>query len=172
MTTDYRSLIRNIPDFPQPGIIFRDITPLLADADALRRAVGDLAARFNGLEIDRVVAIESRGFLLGAPVALEMGAGFVPVRKAGKLPHRTYQAKYELEYGSAAIEMHQDALLEHHQVLLVDDVLATGGTMVAAIDLVQQAGAQVAGVAVLIELTALNGRARLGEFPFHSVITY
>ena len=169
---DYTQLIRDIPNFPVPGVLFRDITPLLNDAAAYRQAVNDLTSPFRDLGIDQVVAIESRGYLLGAPMALELDAGFVPVRKVGKLPSRTYQAEYELEYGSAAIEMHQDALLDYHRVLVVDDVLATGGTMGATIELVERSGAQIAGIAVLIELTALNGRSRLGDHQLFSLIRY
>ena len=167
MTADYASLIRAIPDFPHPGILFRDITPLLGDGEALRAVVQDLAAPFRQQRIDRVAGIEARGFLFGAPLAIELGAGFVPMRKAGKLPHETFSAQYELEYGDAAIELHQDGLQPGDNVLLVDDVLATGGTMAAAVELMQQAGANVAGILTLIELTALNGRARL---PGHEVV--
>ena len=169
---EYARLIREIPDFPQPGILFRDITPLLNDAEAFRQVVHDMAGPFKGHGIDQVVAIEARGYLLGTPIALELGAGFVPVRKLGKLPFQTYQADYQLEYGSATIEMHQDALLDHHKVLLVDDVLATGGTMAATIRLVEQSHAQVAGIAVLIELTALDGRAKLGDHPLFSLMQF
>jgi adenine phosphoribosyltransferase len=168
----YVRLIRDVPGFPQPGVLFRDITPLLNDAAAFRQAVIDLAAPFKDQGIDQVVAIEARGYLLGAPMALELGAGFVPVRKIGKLPNATYQAQYDLEYGSASIEMHQDALLDHHRVLIVDDVLATGGTMAATLRLVEHSGAQVVGIAVLIELTDLNGRSRLGSHPLFSLIKY
>ena len=167
MTADYASLIRAIPDFPQPGILFRDITPLLGDGEALRAVVRDLAAPFRQQRIDRVAGIEARGFLFGAPLAIELGAGFVPMRKEGKLPHETFSAQYELEYGDAAIELHQDGLQPGDNVLLVDDVLATGGTMAAAVELVQQTGANVAGILTVIELTALNGRARL---PGHDVV--
>ena len=167
---EYASLIRDVPDFPQPGILFRDITPLLNDAPSYRRAIADLAAAFEGQAIDQIVAIEARGYLLGAPLALALGVGFVPVRKVGKLPSETYRADYSLEYGEATIEMHRDGLLDHHRVLLVDDVLATGGTMAAAIDLVRQAGASIAGIAVLIELTGLGGRARLQGYPLTAPI--
>ena len=167
MTVDYASLIRAIPDFPHPGILFRDITPLLGDGEALRAVVRDLAAPFRQQQIDRVAGIEARGFLFGAPLAVELGAGFVPMRKEGKLPHETFSAQYELEYGDAAIELHQDGLQPGDNVLLVDDVLATGGTMAAAVELVQQTGANVAGILTLIELTALNGRAQL---PGHDVV--
>ena len=167
MAVDYENLIRAIPDFPQPGILFRDITPLLGDGEALRAVVQDLAAPFRQQQIDRVAGIEARGFLFGAPLAVELGAGFVPMRKEGKLPHETFSAQYELEYGDAAIELHQDGMQPGDNVLLVDDVLATGGTMAAAVELVQQTGANVAGILTLIELTALNGRARL---PGHDVV--
>ena len=172
MTVDYASLIRAIPDFPQPGILFRDITPLLGDGEALRAVVRDLAAPFRQQQIDRVAGIEARGFLFGAPLAVELGAGFVPMRKEGKLPHETFSAQYELEYGDAAIELHQDGLQPGDNVLLVDDVLATGGTMAAAVELVQQTGANVAGIVTLIELTALNGRARLSGHEVVALIRY
>ncbi len=169
---DYADLIRGIPDFPQPGVLFRDITPLLGDAEALQSAIDDLAAPYRDAGIDRVVGIEARGYLLGVPLALTLGAGFVPVRKSGKLPHETYRVEYVLEYGEEAIEMHRDGLLADHRVLLVDDVLATGGTLAATIELVGQAGAQIAGISVLIELGALQGRSRLGEHPLTAAITY
>ncbi len=168
----YEHLIRDIPDFPTPGILFRDITPLLGDASALRAAVDDLAAPFRDAAIDRVVAIEARGYLLGAPLAVALGAGLVPIRKRGKLPYETYSAEYSLEYGAAAIEMHIDALAPGRRALVVDDVLATGGTMAAAIELVTRSGAEVAGVATLIELDALGGRARLGGRDIVALIHY
>ena len=171
MPTDYRSLIRDIPDFPVPGIMFRDITPLLGDVDAYRAAISDMAAPFRKKGIDRVAAIEARGYFLGVPLALELGAGFVPIRKVGKLPFETFKAEYALEYGEAAIEVHRDGLLPGHRVLLIDDVLATGGTMAATIELVKQSGATIAGIGVLIELAALNGRAALAEYKFFSAIT-
>jgi adenine phosphoribosyltransferase len=170
MSADYRSLIRDIPDFPVPGIMFRDITPLLGDAEAFKTCIADLAAPFRDARIDQVAAIEARGYLLGAPMAIELAAGFVPVRKIGKLPFETFKAEYSLEYGEAAIEMHRDGLLDHHRVLLVDDVLATGGTMAATINLVEQSGATVAGIAVLIELEALGGRAALKGLDVFSLI--
>ena len=172
MAADYERLIRAIPDFPQPGILFRDITPLLGDGEALRAVVRDLAAPFRRQRIDRVAGIEARGFLFGAPLAVELGAGFVPMRKAGKLPHETFSSQYELEYGDAAIELHQDGMQPGDNVLVVDDVLATGGTMAAAVELVQQAGANVAGILTLIELTALNGRARLPGHDVTALIRY
>ena len=167
---EYARFIRNIPDFPQPGIIFRDITPLLQNSDAYRQAIRDLCEPFRGQQIDQVVAIEARGYLLGAPVAIELGVGFVPVRKIGKLPFYTYREEYALEYGQATIEIHRDGLLAHHKVLIVDDVLATGGTIAATIRLVQQSEASIVGIAVLIELTALAGRQKVGEYPFFSLV--
>ena len=171
MSANYESLIRNIPDFPQPGVLFRDITPLLGDPAALRAAVMDLAAPFRNARVDQVAAIEARGYLLGAPLAVELGAGLVPMRKAGKLPRETYHAEYALEYGQTAIEIHRDALASHHRVLLVDDVLATGGTMAAAISLVEQAGATIAGIAFLIELKELGGRGLLKGYEPVSLVT-
>ncbi|MBM3940559.1 MAG: adenine phosphoribosyltransferase [SAR202 cluster bacterium] len=172
MAIDLARYVRDIPDFPQPGILFRDITPLLSEGKAFRAAVDAMAEPFRDAGVDRVAAIEARGYMLGAPVAALLGVGFVPVRKVGKLPFHTYRAEYALEYGKAAIEMHRDALLRGHRVLLIDDVLATGGTLAAAMDLVRQSGAEVAGVSVLIELAALDGRARLGGAPLHTVIRY
>jgi adenine phosphoribosyltransferase len=154
-----KSKIRDIPDYPQPGILFKDITPLLADAAALRNVVAALGTGFG--RIDVVTGIEARGFILAAPVACHLGAGFVPVRKQGKLPAATYAESYQLEYGTATIEVHTDAFTAGQRVLIVDDVLATGGTARAAADLVRRAGAEVAGVSVLLELAALNGRAKL-----------
>ena len=170
-STDYRSLIRDIPDFPQAGIMFRDITPLLGDAEAYRASIQALAEPFRGAGIDQVAAIEARGYMLGCPLAVELGAGFVPIRKLGKLPFETFQAEYSLEYGEAVIEIHRDALLAHHRVLLIDDVLATGGTMDAAINLIEQSGATIAGVAVLVELGALGGREALVGQDLFSLIT-
>ena len=171
MANDYLSLIRNIPDFPEPGIMFRDITPLLQDANAFRSVIQDMSSPFRDQGVDQVVAIEARGYLLGAPMAVELSTGFVPIRKVGKLPFHTIKAEYALEYGEAIIEMHRDGLEKHHKVLIVDDVLATGGTLNATITLVEQTGATVAGIAVLIELPALGGRAKLGDYPFFSLFT-
>ena len=172
MSIDYASLIRDIPDFPQPGIIFRDITPMLGNAAAFRGVIADMAAPFRDARVDHVVAIEARGYLLGAPLAIELNAGFVPVRKVGKLPFETFRAEYSLEYGRAVIEMHRDGLLRGQRVLLVDDVLATGGTLMATMELVRQSGAEVAGIAVLIELAFLQARSKLAGHPLHSLITY
>ena len=153
--------VREIPDYPEPGVVFRDITPLLADHVAFAGAVDAIVAHHGRGTIDKVVGIEARGFILAAPVAYHFGAGFVPVRKTGKLPAATYEESYELEYGSASIEVHQDAFTPGERVLIVDDVLATGGTAGAAASLVTRAGGLVAGVSVLVELTFLGGRDRL-----------
>ena len=165
---EYARYIRDVPDFPQPGVLFRDITPLLQSADVYRQAIQDMCAPFRDRGIDQVVAIEARGYLLGAPMALELGAGLVLVRKEGKLPFHTYRVDYALEYGQATMEMHQDGLLAHHKVLIVDDVLATGGTMAATVQLVERSQATVAGIAVLIELEELAGREKTGD---HSVFS-
>ena len=170
MPVDYVSLIREVSDFPKPGILFKDITPLLQNGPAYRQAVLDLCEPFRGERIDQVVAIEARGYLLGAPMALELGAGFVPARKVGKLPFHTIRAEYSLEYGEAIIEMHRDGVLDHHRVLIVDDVLATGGTLAATIQLVERSGAEIAGIAVLIELEALAGRSQLGSHPLTALM--
>ena len=154
-----KSGLRDVPDYPRPGILFKDITPLLGDAALLRLVVDALGSGFG--PIDKVTGIEGRGFILAAPVACQLGAGFVPVRKQGKLPAATYAESYELEYGTATIEVHTDAFSPGERVLVVDDVLATGGTARAAAALVRRAGADVAGVSVLLELTALSGRDKL-----------
>jgi adenine phosphoribosyltransferase len=154
-----KGCIRDVPDYPRQGILFKDITPLLSDATVLRLVVDALGTGFG--PIDKVTGIEARGFILAAPVACQLGAGFVPVRKQGKLPAATYAESYELEYGTATIEVHTDAFAPGERVLIVDDVLATGGTARAAAALVRRAGAEVAGVSVLLELTALGGRAKL-----------
>ena len=162
--------IRDIPDFPQPGIIFRDITPLLANAATLKTVLDTMAAPYTG--IDQVVIIESRGFILGTPIAYQLGAGVVPVRKPGRLPARTLSEQYELEYGANSLEIHFDAITEGQRVLIVDDLLATGGTVRATINLIERLGGDVAGVAVLAELSALNGRERLADYDVHSLVVY
>ncbi len=167
-----RRFVRDVPDFPKPGILFRDVTPLLANPLAFRAAVDTLAAPFRGDSVDRVLGIESRGFILGAPVALALGAGLVIVRKKGKLPWRTVSASYELEYGTDTVEMHIDAVEPGQRVLVVDDLIATGGTAAAAVRLAQEAKADVVGCAFLIELKALGGRARLGVERTHVVLQY
>ncbi|MFD6098901.1 adenine phosphoribosyltransferase [Nocardiopsis flavescens] len=162
--------IRDIPDFPRPGVLFKDITPLLNDPAALAAAVAGLAAPFRGAGVDHVVGLEARGFIFGAPVALELGAGFVPARKAGKLPASVIGQPYDLEYGTATVEIHADAVSPGSRVLIVDDVLATGGTGRAAVDLVRKAGGTVVGFSVLMELTALPGREKLSDVEPHALL--
>ena len=165
-----KRLIRDIPDFPTDGILFRDITPLLADSDAFHQAITLMASPYEN--IDQVVCIESRGFIFGAPIAYQLGAGLVPVRKAGKLPSATFSADYSLEYGNNTVEIHQDAIKQGDRVIIVDDLLATGGTVGAAIKLVEGLGATLEGIEVLIELEALGGREPLTGYPVRSLIVY
>jgi adenine phosphoribosyltransferase len=166
------TLIRAVPDFPQKGVIFRDITPLLLDAGALRQVVETLAKAFAAEGIDYIAAIESRGFILGAPLAVNLGCGFIPIRKLGKLPGRTISREYALEYGTNHLEMHVDAIRPGDRVLIVDDVLATGGTARAAMDLVTEAGGTTVAIAVLLEISALDGRAALVGCAVKSLLTY
>ncbi len=170
--TELAKHIRDIPDFPKPGILFKDITPLLLDAGALSAAVEELADWARPLEVDFVVAAEARGFILGAAIARELGVGFVPARKPGKLPHETISAEYILEYGVDALEMHADALADGAQVLLHDDLLATGGTARALAELVEGTGARIAGCAFLVELAFLRGRDRLAGYNVHTLLSY
>ncbi|HWK19074.1 MAG TPA: adenine phosphoribosyltransferase [Solirubrobacteraceae bacterium] len=169
---DLRAHIRDIPDFPQPGIVFKDITPLLLDSRALDIAVDRLATYADGLGIDLVVAPEARGFILGAAIARQLGAGFVPARKPGKLPHETVSAEYVLEYGIDALEVHADALAGGARVLVHDDLLATGGTARALCDLVTGLGAEVLGCAFLVELSFLGGRERLAPYEVNALIDF
>ena len=169
---DLRSLIRDIPDFPAPGIVFMDITPLLLDHEAVRFAVRELADWARPRGVDYVVAAEARGFILGAALALELDAGFVPARKPGKLPADTISAEYILEYGVDALEMHADALADGARVLIHDDLLATGGTARALAELVEGVGGNVAGFAFLVELEFLEGRRRLDGYDVHALISY
>ncbi len=169
---DLRAHIRDIPDFPQPGIVFKDITPLLLDSRALDLAVDRLATYADGLGIDLVVAPEARGFILGAAIARQLGAGFVPARKPGKLPHETVSAEYVLEYGIDALEVHADALAGGARVLVHDDLLATGGTARALCDLVTGLGAEVLGCAFLVELSFLGGRERLAPYEVNALIDF
>ncbi len=169
---DLREFIRDIPDFPSPGIVFKDITPLLLDARALDAAIRALAALVSPTQVDFVVAAEARGFILGAALARELGAGFVPARKPGKLPGETVSAEYALEYGLDALEVHADALAGGARVLVHDDLLATGGTARALCDLVAGLGARILGCAFLVELSFLGGRERLAPHPVHSLIDY
>lgn len=169
---DLRSKIRDIADFPKKGILFRDITTLLKDEAAFQKVIEKMTAYYEDESVEKVVGIESRGFILGAPLAYTLGAGFVPVRKPGKLPSDIYEAKYELEYGTDTLTVHQDAITPGQRVLVVDDLLATGGTMAATLDLLKKLGAVVVGVAVLIELAELKGRDKLKGSQVLSLITY
>lgn len=171
-TLDLKKYIRTIPDFPKPGIRFRDITPLLANPAAFRNVVQRLADHFRDSNITAVLAAEARGFIFAAPLALELNAAFIPVRKPGKLPFDTHSFHYELEYGTDSLEMHTDAVTADDTVLLVDDLLATGGTMEACLQMTEKAGAKVAGVAFVIELTDLPGRAKLEGYDVFSLIPY
>jgi adenine phosphoribosyltransferase len=165
-------MIRDVPDWPKPGIVFKDITPLLGHAEAFQCMVDSLAAHFADGPVDKVVGIEARGFILAAPIAYLLDAGFVPVRKAGKLPWRTRVEEYSLEYGTDRLEMHLDAIDEGDNVLVVDDVLATGGTAAASLRLVEAAGGNVVGLGFVIELAFLGGRARVGDLDAVSLLTY
>ena len=164
-------LIRDIPDFPKPGIIFKDITPVLQDPEALTEVIDKFCEYAEEREPDVIVGIESRGFVFGAPVAVAMGKGFVPVRKIGKLPHDTVKCEYALEYGTNIVEMHRDAILPGQRALIVDDLLATGGTAHAVTELVKQMGGHVVGLSFLIELDGLGGREKLAGYPCHSLLT-
>jgi adenine phosphoribosyltransferase len=165
-------LVRDIADYPQSGTTFRDITPLLGNGPAFGRAVTELADRFADLGVDRVLGMEARGFILAAPVAFRLGAGFVPVRKAGKLPWAVVREEYSLEYGTDKLEMHRDAIHPRERVLVIDDVLATGGTAAATCRLVEELGGVVAGLGFMIEIAGLDGRARLGERRVESLVRY
>ena len=167
-----KSIIRDVPDFPKPGILFKDITPLLADPKLFSQACAEMAAPFKNAGISKVLGIESRGFIFGTLVAQELGAGFVPVRKKGKLPYKTLSVNYDLEYGQDTLQMHTDALNRGEQVLIVDDLLATGGTCAAVAKLVQEAGGVTAAAVFAIELEFLKGRAKLKDLKVHSLIKY
>ena len=164
--------IRSIPDWPKPGILFRDITPLLADAKAFAAAIDALCAGFAEAGIEYVAAVEARGFIFGAAVARKLGAGFVPIRKKGKLPFKTESVTYDLEYGTDTLEVHSDAIDEGSKVLMVDDLLATGGTMAASCKLIEKIGGQIVGIAFLIELAELAGRGKLGGYKIKTIISY
>jgi adenine phosphoribosyltransferase len=168
---DLMALVRDVPGFPKPGIVFKDITPLLADPAGLAEVVRRLAEPYLEAGVTKVVGMEARGFLLAAPVALVLGAGVVPVRKPGKLPREVHALSYDLEYGSATLELHQDAVTPDDRVLLLDDVLATGGTAAAPRSLLERCGAQVVGLAVLMELAFLDGRALVPDLEIHAVLT-
>ncbi|MET0283424.1 MAG: adenine phosphoribosyltransferase [Polyangiales bacterium] len=171
MTVDLRSLVRDVPDYPKPGILFKDITPVLASPAGFQAAIEQLAAPFLNQRIDHVLGVESRGFMFAAPIALRLGAGFVPVRKPGKLPRKCDRVEYALEYGTDAVEMHADALGRGDRVLVIDDVIATGGTAKAAIDLAKRQGAEVVAASFLLELTFLGGGAKL-DVPYSALIKY
>ena len=167
-----RSALRDIPDFPKPGIIFKDITPILGDGELFQTSIRLLAETASGAAVDKVVGIDARGFIFAAAVADRLKAGFVPIRKKGKLPWKTREASYTLEYGEAVVEIHQDAVNPGERILLVDDLLATGGTAAAAVRLLDQLEAEIVSVSFLIELTFLEGRAKLGDHTISSVLSY
>jgi len=169
---DLTPFIRDIPDFPKPGILFKDITPLLADPSAFEYTISRLAAHYSTTPIDAIAAAEARGFLFAAPLALALRKPLVPLRKPGKLPYRTYSLKYDLEYGQAELHMHIDGVANGARVLMVDDLLATGGTMAAGCKLVEQAGGTIVSIAVLVELTFLGGRDRLKGYDIYSLLSY
>jgi adenine phosphoribosyltransferase len=171
-TTDLASRIRDVPDFPKPGILFKDITTLLKDGDAFKAAIDGLLAKIGDKKIDAVVGMESRGFIFAAPIAYKLGVGFVPVRKLGKLPADVVSVEYDLEYGSATLEMHKDAIKPGARVLIVDDLLATGGTVAGTIELVKQLKGEIVGLAFLIELAALKGRDKLAGYDIATLISY
>lgn len=169
---DLAKMIRDVPDFPKEGIIFKDITTLIKDPEAFKEAVDILADHYAGRQVDLVAAVEARGYIFGAPIALKLGAGFIPVRKVGKLPAETLREEYELEYGADAVEMHKDAIQPGQKVLIVDDLIATGGSAQATARLVERLGGEVVGIAFLIELTFLHGVDRLKKYDVYTVIEY
>lgn len=169
---DYKSLIREVPDFPKPGILFYDITTLLKDAQAFRQILDELTSKYRNQGISKIVSIESRGFILGSPLAYHLGTGFVPVRKPGKLPADTFEVKYNLEYGSTSLAIHRDAIQIGERVLIVDDLLATGGTAAATVHLIRQLGGEIVSLAFLLELQFLKGREKLNGCDVHSMIQY
>jgi adenine phosphoribosyltransferase len=169
---DYKALIREVPDFPKPGILFYDITTLLKNAGAFRTVMDELTQRYRDKQISKIVAIESRGFIVGSPLAYRLGAGFVPVRKPGKLPADNFEVKYNLEYGSTSLAIHRDAISTGERVLITDDLLATGGTAAATVRLVRQLGGDIVGLVFLVELTALKGRDKLDGCDVYSMLSY
>jgi adenine phosphoribosyltransferase len=173
MTADqYRALIREVPDFPKPGILFYDVTTLLKDARAFTALVDELTARYQDQRIAKVLGIESRGFIFGGTLAHRLHAGFIPVRKPGKLPADIFEVQYNLEYGSNTLTIHRDAIVKGERVLIVDDLLATGGTAAATVSLVQQLGGEIVGLDFLVELKSLKGRDKLSGYPIHATILY
>jgi adenine phosphoribosyltransferase len=171
-TDELRAKIREVPDFPKPGILFYDITTLLKDPEAFAAVIDRMADAVKDEKVDVVVGMESRGFIFAAPLAYRLNAGFVPVRKLGKLPAETIEVEYDLEYGTATLEIHRDAIQPGQKVLLVDDLLATGGTVLGTIELVRQLGGEIAGLSFMVELGALHGRDKLAEFKIHTLLTY
>ncbi len=169
---DFKEIIRSIPDFPQKGILFRDITTVLHDPDAIQAAIGEVISLIGDTQFDFVVGPESRGFIFGMPVAVNMKKGFIPIRKAGKLPAEVYKKTYDLEYGTATIEMHKDALKPGQRVVIIDDLLATGGTCKAICELIEETGAEIAAMIFFIELEGLNGRELFEGYNVHSVVKY
>jgi len=169
---DLRKLIREVPDFPKPGINFYDITTLLLDAEGFEQTIDTLTEKCRGKQIDTIIGVESRGFIFGAPVAYQLGAGFIPVRKPNKLPADRVSISYDLEYGQDSLEMHKDAVGEGHSVLIVDDLLATGGTARAVVDLVESVGGKVAGLLFVVELNFLNGRSKFDGYDVQSLVRY
>jgi adenine phosphoribosyltransferase len=169
---DLRALIREVPDFPKPGILFYDITTLLRDGEAFRAVIDRMAEQLAGKQIDVVVGMESRGFIFAAPLAYKLGAGFVPVRKLGKLPADTLEVEYALEYGTATLEIHRDAIKPGQRVLIVDDLLATGGTVMGTIELVRRLGGEIAALSFMVELSALHGRDKLGNHEILTLLAY
>ncbi len=174
MATDLKSLCRNVPDFPKKGILFRDITTLIREGDKFKEVIDTIGARYKGKSVDVVVGIEARGFIIGAALAYELGAGFVPVRKKGKLPWHTYQASYALEYGTDTLEIHQDGIKPGQKVVIIDDLIATGGTACAVVELVEKLKGKIIEVAFLIELTDLKGRDKVAEknYPVFSLLQF
>lgn len=172
MINDLKAKIRDVPDFPKPGVVFKDITPLLADGQAFRMALDLLGDRYREQGVQVVVGVEARGFIIGAALAYKLGAGHVVIRKAGKLPSKTHRAVYQLEYGTDTLEIHEDAFLPGTRLLIADDVLATGGTMAAAVDLVNRLGGEIVELAFLVELTFLRGREKIEQYPIFALIKY
>ncbi len=164
--------IRSIPDFPKPGILFRDVTTLIQNKSAFKKSIDLLAKKYKGKKIDKVVGVEARGFIFGAALAHKIGAGFIPVRKKGKLPRKTISATYELEYGTDTLEIHEDAITKGERILIIDDLLATGGTVKAVVDLVKQLGGKIIGIGFVIELVDLHGRDKLKEYPLCSLVKF
>lgn len=172
LENEIKRLIRDVPDFPKPGILFRDITPFLENPNVFKKTIQHLKEHYLPYNIAKVVGIEARGFIIAAPLALELNAGFVPVRKKGKLPYKTHSITYQLEYGTDTLQIHSDAIKKGERVLIVDDVLATGGTAKAVCELVKDLGGEIVSIFMLIELTALGGRQKLEEFDLYSLVKY